>query len=46
MLAAQMMERDNDQGNPVAAADVENTKTVQPPLGLTDLLGDCSVAVH
>ena len=36
----------NEQGTPAAATGVEDTKTVQPPLGLTDLLGDCSVAVH
>jgi len=36
----------NVQGNPAAAPDVEDTKTVQPPLGLTGLLGVCSVAVR
>jgi len=35
----------NDQGNPAAAGDLNFEKRVIPPLGLTDLLGDCPVAV-
>ncbi len=36
----------NVQGNRAAAKPAGRQKTRQPPLRLTDLLGDCSVAVH